>query len=286
MRTVVIASESNPAPATSFACAEVRGGNGTIHAQVTLPGLRGVLYSRPCAGATGGDIHYLSVCGSGLLARVCLADVAGHGTAVSAVGAEMHAHLRRSVDVIDERKVLDRLNRRLNKKGAAVMTTAVLATYYAPRRRLTVSYAGHPAGWLFRAETGAWTPLSAPAPASRQPGFADLPLGIGFTPAYSRHRVRVSPGDRMLLFTDGVLETISPDDTPFDTRGLETVLNGEAGTCDDIARRLLAALHAHAACDELVHDDVTFLLVEFDDGPPGPALWHVFKHRVLGRERR
>ena len=242
--------------------------------------------SRPCAGATGGDIHYLSVCGSGLLARVCLADVAGHGTAVSAVGAEMHAHLRRSVDVIDERKVLDRLNRRLNEKGVAVMTTAVLATYYPPRRRLTVSYAGHPAGWLFRADTGAWTPLSAPAPAPRQPGFADLPLGIGFTPAYSRHRFRVSPGDRMLLFTDGVLETISPDDTPFDTRGIETVLNGEAVTCDDIARRLLAALHAHAACDELVHDDVTFLLVEFDDGPPGPALWHVFKHRVLGRERR
>ena len=226
-RTVVIASESNPAPPASFACGEVRGGNGTIHTQVALPGLRGVLYSRPCAGATGGDIHYLSVCGSGLLARVCLADVAGHGTAVSAVGAEMHAHLRRSVDVIDERKVLDRLNRRLNKKGAAVMTTAVLATYYPPRRRLTVSSAGHPAGWLFRADTGAWAPLSAPAPAPRQPGFADLPLGIGFTPAYSRHRVRVSPGDRMLLFTDGVLETISPDDTPFDTRGLETVLNGE-----------------------------------------------------------
>src|SRR5918994_2600785 len=88
MRTVVIASESSPTPATSFACAEVRGGNGTIHAQVMLPGLRGVLYSRPCAGATGGDIHYLSVCGSGLLARVCLADVAGNGTGVAARRAE------------------------------------------------------------------------------------------------------------------------------------------------------------------------------------------------------
>ena len=108
---------SNPVPATSFACSEVRGGNGTIHAQVRLPGLRGVLYSRPCAGATGGDIHYLSVCGSGLLARLCLADVAGHGTAVSAAGAEIHAHLRRSVDVIDERKVLDRLNRGLNTRA-------------------------------------------------------------------------------------------------------------------------------------------------------------------------
>ena len=87
----MIASESTPAPPTGFACGEVRGGNGTIHAQVALPGLRGVLYSRPCAGASGGDIHYLSVCGSGLLARVCLADVAWHGSAVAAVGTEMHA---------------------------------------------------------------------------------------------------------------------------------------------------------------------------------------------------
>jgi sigma-B regulation protein RsbU (phosphoserine phosphatase) len=220
------------------------------------------------------------------MARVCLADVAGHGSAVSAIGAEMHAHLRRSVDVIDERKVLDRLNRRLNEMGVGAMTTAVLATYYPPRRRLTVSYAGHPAGWLFRADTGAWTPLSAPAPPSQKRGFTDLPMGIGFTPTYSRHRVRVSPGDRMLLFTDGVLETTSPDDTPFETRGLEAVLAGEPATCEDLGRRLLAALHGHAASDELAHDDVTFLLVEFVEGPPGPALWHVFKHRVLRQERR
>ena len=111
-------------------------------------------------------------------------------------------------------------------------------------------------------------------------------MGIGFTPTYSRHRFRVSPGDRMLLCTDGVLETTSPDDTPFDTRGVETLLNRETGSCEDLARRLLAALHGHAACDELAHDDVTFLLAEFVEGPPGPALWHVFKHRVLRHGRR
>jgi serine phosphatase RsbU (regulator of sigma subunit) len=282
----VIASESNPAPPTGFACGEVRGGNGTIHTQVALPGLRGVLYSRACAGATGGDIHYLSVCGSGLMARVCLADVAGHGSAVAAIGTEMHAHLRRSVDVIDERRVLGRLNRRLNESGAGVMTTAVLATYYPPSRRLTVSYAGHPTGWLFRADTGAWAPLCVPVPPPRKPAFVDLPMGIGFTPTYSRHRFRVSPGDRMLLFTDGVPETTSPDDTPFDTRRIETLLNRETGSCEDLARRLLADLHGHAASDELTHDDVTFLLAEFVEGPPGPALWHVFKHRVLRRERQ
>jgi hypothetical protein len=266
----VIASESTPAPPAKFACGEVRGGNGTIYEQVALPGLRGVLYSRPCAGATGGDIHYLSVCGSGLMARVCLADVAGHGSAVAATGTWMHAHLRRSVDVIDERKVLDRLNRRLNERGD-VMTTAVLATYYPPRRRLTVSYAGHPIGWLFRADTGSWAPLCDPVAPPRKPGLVDLPMGVGLTPTYSWHRFCVFPGDRMLLFTDGVLETTSPEDMPFDTHGLETVLNSETGSCEDLARRLLSALQGHAASDELAHDDVTFLLAEFVEGPPGPA---------------
>jgi len=248
--------------------------------------MRGVLYSRPCAGAAGGDIHYLSVCGSGLMARVCLADVAGHGTAVAAIGAEIHGHLRRSVDVIDERKVLGRLNQRLNEKGVEAMTTAVLATYYPPRRRLTVCYAGHPTGWLFRAKTGAWARLCEPLPPPPKPGFVDLPMGVGFTPTYNRHSVRVSPGDRMLLVTDGVFETTSPDDTPFDTHGIETLLNSHTGSCDDLARRLLAALHGHAATDELAHDDVSFLLTEFVDGPPGPALWHVFKHRLLRQDRR
>lgn len=242
-----------------------------------------MLYSRPCEGASGGDIHYLSVCGSGLLARVCLADVAGHGSMVSAVGAEMHTHLRRSVDVIDERKVLSRLNDRLDARGLRVMTTAVLATYYPPSRRLTVSYAGHPKGWLFRKSTRAWTRLHGPEPAVVKPAFIDLPLGLGFSPTYRRHRFRVSPGDRMLLVTDGVLETVSTDEQPFDTHRLEDVLNRETGNCAEVAQRLLETLHAHASENVLTHDDVTFLLAEFVDGPPGPALWHVVKNRLLRR---
>ncbi|MEZ5316823.1 MAG: PP2C family protein-serine/threonine phosphatase [Vicinamibacterales bacterium] len=272
-----------------FACGEVRGGNGIVHGRVELPGMRGVLYSRPCEGAGGGDIHYLSICGSGLMARVCLADVAGHGSTVEAMGREIHAHLRRSVDVVDERKVLRQFNRRLERQSLRAMTTAVLATYYPPRRRLTVSYAGHPHGWLYRSRDRRWTPLHLPVPppASR-PAFIDLPLGVGFDATYHRHRFHVSPGDRMLLVTDGVLETTSPADEPFDRHGIEALLMEEprdpaTGTTDALADRLLAALHAHADADHLAHDDVTFLLAEFVEGPPGPALWHVFRNRVLAR---
>lgn len=271
-------------PGKGFTCGEVRGGNGVTHHLVELPGLRGVLYSRPCEGAHGGDIHYLSKCGSGLMSRVCLADVAGHGEAVSAIGRGIHDHLRRSVDVIDERKVLSRFNERLNAEDVRAMTTVVLATYYPPRRRLTVCYAGHPVGWLYRAETRQWGALQSDTavPTSR-PAFIDIPIGVGFTPAFTRHRFTVSPGDRLLLITDGVLETTCPEDNQFDRHGIDRLLEAGDGTCEEVAGRLLAALHTHADADTLVHDDVTFFLGEFVEGPPGPALWHVVKNRLLSR---
>jgi len=271
-------------PGDGFTCGEVRGGNGVTHHLVDLPGLHGVLYSRPCQGAHGGDIHYLSKCGSGLMSRVCLADVAGHGEAMSVIARDIHDHLRRSVDVIDERKVLSRFNDRLNAQDLRAMTTVVLATYYPPRRRLTVCYAGHPVGWLYRAKTGRWEALQSetPRPTSR-PAFIDIPVGVGFTPVFTRHRFTVSPGDRLLLITDGVLETTCPDDSQIDRHGIDRLLDAGGGTCEEVAARLLAALHAHADTETLAHDDVTFFLGEFAEGPPGPALWHVVKNRLLSR---
>lgn len=267
---------------TGFACGEVRGGNGEIYAPVRLPGLQGVLYSRPCSGASGGDLHYLSVCGSGLMARLCLADVAGHGQTVAAVGAEIHDHLRRSVDVIDERRVLTRLDARLEARGLRVMTTAVLATYYPPSGRLTVCYAGHPAGWLYRATEGRWSRLQESLPPPTRPAFVDLPLGTGFSPRFNRHRFRVLPGDQIVLVTDGVIETAAPDGAWFDGEHLAAVLDTAVGNPEQLGLRLLAALRAHAANDELSHDDVSFLVAEIEAGPPGPALWHVVRNRVLG----
>jgi serine phosphatase RsbU (regulator of sigma subunit) len=279
----VLTTGSMPEREAGFACGEVRGGNGITHGLVELPGLHGIIYSRPCLGASGGDVHYLSRCGSGLMARVCLADVAGHGPTIAAVGREIHSHLRRSVDVIDERKVFTRFNTLLERQGLSAMTTAVLATYYPPSKRLTVTYAGHPRGWLFRIATGGWEPLRlhVPLPATR-PAYIDLPLGVGLPTTFNRHRFTVEPGDRMLLITDGVLETTSPDDAPFDTHGVEAILEKDAGY-EDLASRLVEALHDHAETDQLVHDDVTFFLGEFTEGPKGPALWHVLRNRLLVR---
>jgi len=268
------------APPLQLVCSEVWGGNRPIHAPVELPGLKGVLYSHPCNGGRGGDVHYLSVCGSGVLARACLADVVGHGETVSRVSGEIHAHLRRCMDQPDQRKVLAKLNGILEARGLDAMTTAAAITYYPPLRRLSISYAGHPPGWYFSAATKSWERLMLDEP----PGAdVNLPLAVCTGVRYTRRRVKAAPGDRLLLITDGVLEAISPmDGEMFDAQGVEEVLDAHGrGSCAQIADGLLAALAEHTGQSTPMHDDVTFLLVEIVPGPRGLPVWFAIKNRIL-----
>jgi sigma-B regulation protein RsbU (phosphoserine phosphatase) len=273
---------SNHSPTTVLACGELRGGNEPVFSEVELPGLRGVLFSNPCVGASGGDVHYLSVCGSGLLSRVCLADVAGHGETIAAVGREMHELLRRSVNIVDERRVLSALDDRLDESGVKALTTAAILSYYPSSRRLTVSYAGHPPGWIFRREAKTWERLSGEEPTGNA-GLVGLPLGTGLAPSYTRRRLKAFPGDRLLLVTDGVLEAPAPDGDEFGASRVEALLTTHRGTPAELANRLLEALRSHTAAASLAHDDVTFFAGQFVSGPPGPVIWSVVKNRLLRR---
>ncbi len=261
------------------ACGEVRGGNEPVHAVIELPGLRGVLYSSACGSTHGGDIHYLSVCGSGLLARLCLGDVAGHGHTIAAVGAEMYAQLRRSVDIVDERRVLRAIDRRIVRAGVHAMTTAVLVTYYPPGRRLAVSYAGHPPGWLRSVADGRWRPIEPEPPGRSVTTPVGLPLGTGLSPTFTRRRLTVSVGDRLLLLTDGVLEAVTAAGEELGSDGLETLLSAFDGSCEGLIDHIVDGLRRHTGMDSCVHDDVTMFAGEIVEGPHGPALWHVFRNR-------
>lgn len=265
---------------SGLACAEVKGGIQPAHDVIELPGLRGVIYSMPCESTRGGDVHYLSVCGSGLLSRVCVADVAGHGGAVAAVSHETYDQLRRSVDIVDDRRVLSALDRRLERISTPALTTAVLVTYFPPSRRLSISYAGHPEAWLYRRAEGRWMPIEAEPAASTAGALMGLPLGTGLSPGFTRRRIKVETGDRVLLLTDGVLEAASPDGVEFGRDRLEHVLRAHAGGCGELLDELLAALRAHTASERLIQDDVTIMVAEVVEGPPGPALWHVLKNRL------
>jgi serine phosphatase RsbU (regulator of sigma subunit) len=267
----------------TVACAQVRGGNGRIDVPIELPGLRGALRSSPSDGGRGGDVYYLSVCGSGLLTRICLADLVGHGESVATLADRMHALLMRHVSRPDHRRVLSDLNRSLVPLGIDAMTTAAVLTYYPPTRTLTFTYAGHPPGWYYRARERRWTRLVADAPRpAGAGGLVDSVLGVSEEVAFTRSRLTAERGDRVLLLTDGVLEAPSPQREIFGADRLASILHAHAeATPEELASRVVDGLAAHRQEPALDHDDVTILVLDVVEGPPGPAVWHVVRNRLL-----
>jgi sigma-B regulation protein RsbU (phosphoserine phosphatase) len=276
---------SHPVP--EFVCAEIWGGNRPINAPVELPGIQGWVFSQPCQGGRGGDIHYLSICSSGLISRVCLADVAGHGQAVALVSDEIHRLLRRYMNNFDERRVLADLNARLTTSPEARMTTAATASYFPPLRALSLSYAGHPPAWLYRRRADHWSRMSPPTAGNRERRLVDLPLAIDPQTAFSRRKARVSVGDRLLLVTDGVLEAPAPNGELYGDARLEQLLeHNRQASVPALAKTILDSVVAHTGDPTLSHDDVTLLLVEIVRGPRALGVWELIKNRVLGRRRR
>jgi sigma-B regulation protein RsbU (phosphoserine phosphatase) len=223
-------------------------------------------------------VHYLSTCGSGIIARMCVADVAGHGESVAQVSAVMHEHLKRTINRVDQRRVLRGLNHRLARMGVDTMTTLAALTYLPPTGTVRISYAGHEPGWLYRKRENRWKRLHL----REEEGLVNVAMAVERQTRYSQRKLRVNEGDRVLLVTDGVLETTSPDEKFFGPAGVDRVLaEHPAADCRTLVDALLTALKRHADADELTHDDVTLLLVEFASNTQGPTVWRMLKNRIL-----
>jgi len=79
--------------------------------------------------------------------------------------------------------------------------------------------------------------------------------------------LRLAPGESVVLYSDGISESFSPNDEEFGVEGVQRTLAGLAGAgAEDVAQGLLKAAAAHRAGRE-AEDDVTLLVVRYR----GPA---------------
>jgi serine phosphatase RsbU (regulator of sigma subunit) len=241
-------------------CAQVHGGTRATSMPIALTGLDGFLYSRPCQSTVGGDIHYLSVCGSGLLARFCLADVVGHGADVAVVSEETHALLQKAVNWTDHRRVLRHLNRALASRGLESLTTAAMFTYFPPTRNLTYSYAGHPPAWHWCARRRAWSALAVTRDDRDGDGPSDLPLAVAANTDYSRGRLRAGVDDLIVVATDGVTDAVNEERRRFGENGLADTLRSIAEpTPRSVVETIVARIAEFCGRETFTHDDVTVL---------------------------
>lgn len=245
-------------------CREVWGGNQRIQASMTLPGMSGAVYSLPHGGGKGGDICYLSACMSGLLARICVVDVAGHGEEVSQLSAWLKQAMARHLNKHMTDVMFEEINELVHQRGIEALSSAVCVTYDAIRGNLEYCYAGHPKAMRYRRADSRWGPLAVDSP--HESGARNVVFGAERYVRYDVGKVTLDEGDRILLYTDGVTETPNGQRALFGEERLLAVLNAHVGeTPSGLAEIILGKLHEHAGSDSFDHDDVSILI--FETGP-------------------
>ncbi|MCX4233329.1 PP2C family protein-serine/threonine phosphatase [Streptomyces ortus] len=150
--------------------------------------------------AIGGDLYDVAVTPFGL--RVLVGDVRGHGLETIRLTAETVAGFRELAHTVpDLPSLATGLDARLTPDlGPEDFVTALLAEFAPGEVRLV--NCGHPA------------PLrSGERVELLEPAVSALPLGLRPDPL--QYRVRLQPGDRLLLYTDGLTEARAPDGTLF-----------------------------------------------------------------------
>jgi serine phosphatase RsbU (regulator of sigma subunit) len=272
------------APDTSsheLQCLEVWGGTRAVDTLLNLPGIDAWVYSTPYQGdESGGDIHYVSSCFCGRVARFVVADVAGHGSKVADLSDKLRKLMRKHINYLDQTGLAQTLNREfaaLTRVGR--FATALMASYFAPSDHLILCNAGHPRPLWFRAADRSWHILQHQSPlASDAPN--NLPLGIIDPTEYVQFAVKLERDDLVLLYTDSLTEAKRNGDGPLLTEaGLLELARGLAvSTPQDTGRALLAAVDAYRA-PAPPDDDVTLLVLHHNAGePPDRPVRHAIRY--------
>jgi sigma-B regulation protein RsbU (phosphoserine phosphatase) len=230
---------------------------GSVHASI---------FSKSSEGSRGGDIYYFSVCGTGNLTRIALADVQGHGEEVSQVSKWLYELVRDSMDSLDATQVLSTLNQRALDHGFEAMSTVAVLSYYVGDNHLYVSYAGHPPALLRRKAGDVWAPMKLDEGA----GLSNLPLGMFPDVIYDQKILPLEIGDRFVVYSDGLTEYPDATGQPLGSNWLmRCLLDGHSHSLDGMKRSVLAALAQQNALG-MNHDDITLMIAEIAE--PLPAM--------------
>jgi hypothetical protein len=222
------------------------------------PKLAGVSVSSHYRAATeiGGDYFDFLKLPSGEIG-IAFGDVAGHGLTSGIVMAMAKSALMVQVDYDSSpRAVLDVLNDIVMKTAPKrMMMTFFFGVLDSQGQTLRFSSAGHLDPYVYRAESGKLEALSSW-------GF---PLGVRRREPYREHLVKFTEGDRLILYSDGLIEAIDDDGDPFGFERFEQtiVAHGQA-TADDIKKALLSAVKKFTR-NRPPEDDQTLVVVAFEE---------------------
>ncbi|MCE9575457.1 MAG: SpoIIE family protein phosphatase [Deltaproteobacteria bacterium] len=201
-------------------------------------------------------------------ALVVIGDVTGHGVAAAMVTAAAKGACDAAVKLmggdVDLVSLMARLDGAVRKVGAGRLhLTCFAALVDAPRGQVSFANAGHVVPYLCR--VGATAELELHALVAR-----GNPLGAGASPVTRTSSRGIAPGDVIVWYTDGLVESVDPEGKQFGDRRMQ---------------RLLKRLdHAHLD-PESVHDAIAGAAAAHRAGRPIPDDLTLVVARVRGEAR-
>ena len=150
-------------------------------------------------------------------------------------------------------KLLTFLNRGvIGEVGTEQFATVSMLTYDENSRTVTYANAAHPPLLLYRSETQSLLDIDAPG----------LPIGVEQREMYREKSFRVTAGDVLILFTDGIPETRALDGGEYTNEGLRNRIQQCAQkSAKEIVKSIQGDLDSFAAGVEQ-YDDQTMIVLK------------------------
>ena len=222
----------------------------------TIPGLTMTVRYAPMR-SVAGDMYDFVVVDDHHVGML-VADVTGHGVPAALIASMSKVAFSAQAGCAAEPgALLAAMNRALyNSHLERQFVTASYAFLDTDARTLSYSSAGHLPPLLWRAATRKVVELTGGG------------VFLGFQPdtTYPTRDVALQPGDRLVVYTDGVTEAANPSGAFFEREGLKRFLTDNAGLgTEAFADALMTRLRRwseHATSDQSFEDDVTLAVVD------------------------
>jgi sigma-B regulation protein RsbU (phosphoserine phosphatase) len=183
-------------------------------------------------------------------AGLLIADVSGHGVPAALIASMVKmAAISQRANSAHPAQLLSGMNAALCGNTQGQFVTAAYVHLDAAARELRYAAAGHPSMLLLR--RGNVTEIVENG----------LLLAASDAETYSERTVPLEPGDRLLLYTDGLLEARNAEGTLFGDASLQAAMGQSASFAPtEAADRIIAAVQAWSRSQD---DDLTLLVCDY-----------------------
>jgi len=238
------------------------------HKLPEVPDLKIAWKFRPCTELAGDLLNVFSLDGEHI--GFYILDVSGHGVAASLLSVALSHFLSPTFKlssmvrqgtgdasgfrINSPAKVLTQLNNEFQMdKYREQFFTVIYGIMECHSKKITFSSAGHtPPIWLSNNKSVRFLMES------------DLPAGVIPDKEYQDFTIEPQPGDRLLLYSDGVIEVRNQNEELFGQKRLKQLLLDTVQETPEATLEIIMGAVEKWSHPLPIHDDVTLLLFEFE----------------------